>query len=706
MSYTMYTPLNVWLDPASVTDVVAYIQTYLSENTIYSETEIETIIHDYLIAHPELIGGVQSVNGKTGTVVLSASDINTENNVTIESVLASLSSQISSIAASVATNTANITNLTGRVSTAETDLTNLKSNLNIAFDTGIMPINKTLNWQSGYVGTNGKINTSKSSVFALVPMLAGEKVTVGTANSGVAIISKTDADSVSVGDTVTVIEITSSGNYETHTYTAEEDLNIVLCVTYSNYQCDFSKNSAVIDQIKNDIYTVLPISKAIDKMLYNIMDLSAMNIGYRMNNNNGELVADESYVASDFMACEGLQNIMLIARASGSNKTTDFTNPSPGGLYWNFYDADKVFIRSGNAGTNPASVPNNAAFARIRFSKQDYDRSLSTYNLWGVFGVSSLSDLINWTFYQAPQNVLTDTIYEVDGSKVHPHIISCWGDSLTDGTGDNNSYGWPNRLANLIGYNKVNVNNFGLGGQTSLQIARRFSAMPVYVNPFTIPADTSAVSVTLFDDDGDITSLFNRGSGIAAADLYRACVNPCIISGVEGTLTQTDSNGGYTFARKTSGEAITVSRPALLETWGYRNQRNDVTIIWAGTNDTSNWQSISWTMENIIRMIETLNTDKYIIIGLTAKTLFSDIVSRNNAMFRKFGRHFLDVRKYLLNYGLTDVGITPTEQDTTDISDGEIPSSLRSDSIHLNNYGYQGVANCVYRLGKELGYWD
>lgn len=129
MSYTMYTPLNVWLNPASVTDVVAYIQTYLSENTIYSETEIETIIHDYLIAHPELIGGVQSVNGKTGTVVLSASDINTENNVTIESVLASLSSQISSIAASVATNTANITSLTGRVSTAETDISNLKSNL-------------------------------------------------------------------------------------------------------------------------------------------------------------------------------------------------------------------------------------------------------------------------------------------------------------------------------------------------------------------------------------------------------------------------------------------------------------------------------------------------------------------------------------------------------------------------------------------------
>ena len=103
MSYTMYTPLNVWLDPASVTDVVAYIQTYLRDNPIYSEEEIEEQIHDYLIAHPELIGGVQSVNGKTGTVVLSASDINTQNNVTIESVLSSLSSQISDIVNEIVT---------------------------------------------------------------------------------------------------------------------------------------------------------------------------------------------------------------------------------------------------------------------------------------------------------------------------------------------------------------------------------------------------------------------------------------------------------------------------------------------------------------------------------------------------------------------------------------------------------------------------
>ena len=167
MSYTMYTPLNVWLDPASVTDVVAYIQTYLSENIIYSETEIEAIIHDYLIAHPELIGGVQSVNGKTGTVVLSASDINTEDDVTIESVLASLSSQISSIAASVATNTNNITSMTGRVSTAETDLANLKSNLSeVCYPEYTFTNGYKINGTNGGIGAVVTIEPTSNSSFA------------------------------------------------------------------------------------------------------------------------------------------------------------------------------------------------------------------------------------------------------------------------------------------------------------------------------------------------------------------------------------------------------------------------------------------------------------------------------------------------------------------------------------------------------------
>lgn len=95
--YTEYHPLKFWLDPASIAEIVAHIQTYLVNNPINSTTEIETIIHDYLIAHPELIGGVDSVNGQTGEVVLTADNIIAGESVTIKDVLDSLQNQIKDI---------------------------------------------------------------------------------------------------------------------------------------------------------------------------------------------------------------------------------------------------------------------------------------------------------------------------------------------------------------------------------------------------------------------------------------------------------------------------------------------------------------------------------------------------------------------------------------------------------------------------------
>lgn len=111
MGYTYYNPLKVWLDPASIADVVSYMQKYLSENPIKDTEEINQIIADYIAAHPEIIGGVQSVNGETGVVVLTASDINTTGTTTIQAVLTSLASQISDITQTVTQNTNDISDL-------------------------------------------------------------------------------------------------------------------------------------------------------------------------------------------------------------------------------------------------------------------------------------------------------------------------------------------------------------------------------------------------------------------------------------------------------------------------------------------------------------------------------------------------------------------------------------------------------------------
>lgn len=43
-------------------------------------------------------------------------------------------------------------------------------------------------------------------------------------------------------------------------------------------------------------------------------------------------------------------------------------------------------------------------------------------------------------------------------------------------------------------------------------------------------------------------------------------------------------------------------------------------------------------------------------------------------------------------------------QTLADIADGLVPRSLRSDTIHLNNRGYQLVANRVLQAIQDMGW--
>ena len=54
--------------------------------------------------------------------------------------------------------------------------------------------------------------------------------------------------------------------------------------------------------------------------------------------------------------------------------------------------------------------------------------------------------------------------------------------------------------------------------------------------------------------------------------------------------------------------------------------------------------------------------------------------------------------------GLKDAGITASDQDAADMSQGEIPSSLRVDVVHGNSVFYRLLGNQVYEKFRELGY--
>ena len=126
-----YKPLFMYLEPASIPQVVAHIQKYLAENPIVSDPEaIAEAIRKYIEEHPEIIA-VASVNGKTGNVVLTGSDINinASSAVSIETQLLNLASMINNTGADVSQIQTNISQIYTTIGTLQTDVETNASNI-------------------------------------------------------------------------------------------------------------------------------------------------------------------------------------------------------------------------------------------------------------------------------------------------------------------------------------------------------------------------------------------------------------------------------------------------------------------------------------------------------------------------------------------------------------------------------------------------
>ena len=304
-----------------------------------------------------------------------------------------------------------------------------------------------------------------------------------------------------------------------------------------------------------------------------------------------------------------------------------------------------------------------------------------------------LNEFPTQTYPLVVNKIETINISKINGKET----VNCWGDSLTRGVGVGDSYSkaFPYVLHGLLDGRKVI--NCGVGGENTINIASRQGGLPNIVKPFTIPANASKVEIELTNIYGDSTGILLQGG--SALDpttgkyVMTAQINPCSINGVEGTLTY--ENGKYYFSRSENGESVIVSRPTPLITYAMKSMRDNINIIW---------------IECIEAMIDYMSpiNKKYIVIGVhhLVSTVTETFETIEKNMSIHFGRHFINQRKYMLEYGLSDARITPTAEDITAISQGKIPTSLLYDDVHYNDKGYNIIATLASERGKELGYWQ
>lgn len=330
--------------------------------------------------------------------------------------------------------------------------------------------------------------------------------------------------------------------------------------------------------------------------------------------------------------------------------------------------------------------------------------------------------------------------YEADLQAVADYLpgIVCWGDSLTAGTSGNVSYPYTlqkylnayisdiydfrSSVENAADYPKLKwsdykvsipVVNMGGGQDSSATILGRAGVSPyVTKKEFTIPAGVEGVAIEFTSGDGK--------QQVAPLSAGNVGINPVTIAGVKGTLSMVASDDNvwnqysYQFTRLEAGDEVTVEKGTEIISGVADTYTDYIHIVWIGTYDP--YRSAELLVKDVQQLLsrQTGNTDRYLVIGpctygssweLTSSIYLDKI---DSAMLYAFGNRYINVRKYLIEDGMTDAGIKPTSKDSLNMGKGFVPDSFHSNAAgaDLNGAAYRLIGRLIYERMDHLGYFD
>lgn len=296
-------------------------------------------------------------------------------------------------------------------------------------------------------------------------------------------------------------------------------------------------------------------------------------------------------------------------------------------------------------------------------------------------------------------NLLNDFVYY---DKSEKNLVVCWGDSLTE-----NGY-YATKLNTLLG-NNYRVIAQGSGGDSPERIAARNGACPALITTsFTIPSSAS----TLVPIDLPTCSM----NGIQEGFLYmgaESLINPCIISGIECTLSIT-YDAGFTnpqmyVKRNYTGDVRNVyaGEPIIMNGSILYNKPEKM-VIFAGTNGLTMNNYVSFA-EAFQAMMSYSNCQNTIIISpywSTSTTDESVFIAFESLLTKLFGQRHINLRRYLYTNAIYDAVASGylgaeviTEAELLRMSNHLWPLCLVNSSIdnHLNSVGYNVLGDLIYK---------
>lgn len=288
----------------------------------------------------------------------------------------------------------------------------------------------------------------------------------------------------------------------------------------------------------------------------------------------------------------------------------------------------------------------------------------------------------------------TDAIYEKISKEI-PGIV-CIGSDLMASTGTLNTQltsSLQNKL-NETGY-KIPVVNLAVPHENTLTILGRIGVVPFVVDE----------SVTI-PEKADLISIKIRSSGkgyvwplATAAD--NTNFNPVTIGDFTGMIggeslkdPKTGENKHY-FLRSEDGESFTIPAGSVINTSSDDEYQDYVHIIWIGEND--NWSDYEDLADNIEDIIDSCgkNKDNYIVMGLP-KGNAEAMSEYDELMKKRFGSHYLNVRKFLSDYDLTKSGAEFSNTDKEQQKKGIVPNCFLQNNGNLNDSAYKLLVDFVF----------
>lgn len=279
------------------------------------------------------------------------------------------------------------------------------------------------------------------------------------------------------------------------------------------------------------------------------------------------------------------------------------------------------------------------------------------------------------------------------------------GDSLTAGAGGAGTT-WATVVAAALGRA---VSNRGIGGQTSSSIAARQGGLPMLV---TVAGNQIPGSGTVAVTSRSQQPITSQGTQSLTGKL----------GGTSVTLASTDLGVSYTLSLTTPGAAIACPPNSQIIFDLAVADRGKTAVFWAGRNDAKSTRAQQLVIrDNLLTMTGYLSptSKRFLVLSVTnaspgtqypsgepsGSASHTAVVATNKELTVTFGDRFIDIRRYLIDFGLADAGLTATADDLADVAADMIPRQLFSaDGLHFNAVGYTLIGKFIARAIKARGW--